>query len=234
MAQLGVLGTGELQTAASQLREIFAEAEEAHDLNWRFSSLHALILATAYQGDEQGYRATAEAAVKFADELGGFYPGMCQGAIAAASLSAADMESAAKAGAAAREQLTMAPPQIAAIWLYPMAEVALARGDLLDARRWADEAVSMTAGWHLSLALMTRARIALADNNPGSAERDLHEALGCAAAVEAHLVVPDVLECLARVVGGDGSHREAARLCGAADAIRAGPGQFVSRYMTRL
>ena len=174
------MGTGELQTAASQLREILAEAEEAHDLNWRFSSSHALILAMACLGDERGYRATAETAVKFADELGGFYPGVCQGAIAAASLSTADMESAAKAGAAAREQLTVAPPQVAAVWLYPMAEVALARGELLETRRWADEAVSMTAGWHLSLALMTRARVALADKSPGSAERDLHEALGCA------------------------------------------------------
>jgi predicted ATPase/class 3 adenylate cyclase/DNA-binding CsgD family transcriptional regulator len=218
------LATGELQTAASQLREIFAEAEEAHDLNWQFASLHALIHTKAYQGDEQGYRATAEAAITFADELGGFYPGVCQGAIAAASLTAADMESAAKAGAAAREQLTMAPPQVAAVWFYPMAEVALARGDLLEARRWADEAVSMTAGFHLSLALITRARVFIADNNPASAERDLHEALRGAAEVEAHLVVPDLLECLARVVGGDGNHSEAARLCGAADAIRASTG----------
>jgi predicted ATPase/class 3 adenylate cyclase/DNA-binding CsgD family transcriptional regulator len=214
------LGSGELQTAASRLREIFAEAEEAHDLNWQFSSLHALIHVKAYQGDEQGYRTTAEAAIKFANELGGFYPGVCQGSIAAASLAAADMESAAKAGAAARELLTVAPPQVAAVWFYPMAEVTLARGDLSEARRWADEAVSMTAGWHLSLALMTRARVALADNKPGSAERDLHEALSSAATVEAHLVVPDLLECLARVVGGDGSHHEAARLCAAAEAIR--------------
>ena len=214
------LGTGELQTAASQLREVIAEAEEAHDLSRRFASLQALILATAYQGDERGYRATAEAAVPLADEIGGLYPGVCQGAIAAASLSAADMESAAKAGAAAQEQLTMAPPQTAAIWLYPMAEVALARGDLSEARRWADDAVSMTSGWHLSLALMTRARVSIADNNPGSAERDLHEALSMAATVEAHLVIPDLLEGLARVLAGDGSHRDAARLYGAADAIR--------------
>jgi hypothetical protein len=214
------LGSGELQMASSQLREIFAEAEEAHDLNWQFSSLRVLIHAKAYQGDEQGYRATAEAAAKFADELGGFYPGVCQGSIAAASLSAADMESAAKTGTAAQEQLTMAPRQVAAVWLYPMAEVALARGDLLEARRWADEAVSLTAGWHLSLALMTRARVSIADKNPGSAERDLHQALHSAAQVDAYLVVPDLLECLARVAGGDGDHRHAARLCAAAEAIR--------------
>ena len=67
---------------------------------------------------------------------------------------------------------------------------------------------------------MTRARVSIADENPGSAERDLHQALRSAAEVQAHLVVPDLLECLARVVGGDGNHRDAARFAGAADAMR--------------
>jgi predicted ATPase/class 3 adenylate cyclase/DNA-binding CsgD family transcriptional regulator len=218
------LGSGELLEALSLLGELFAEAEEAHDLSGQFLSLHARILVNAYQGDEEGYRAITPAAVKLADELGNFYPGMCQGVIAVASLSAGDIESAAKAGVAAREGLSIAPPQIAANWSYPMVEVALARGDPIEARRLADEIVSMTAGWILSLGLMTRARVALADNNPGSAERDLHEALRCAAEVEAHLVVPDVLECLARAVGGDGNHSEAVRLCGAADAVRSRTG----------
>jgi predicted ATPase/class 3 adenylate cyclase/DNA-binding CsgD family transcriptional regulator len=214
------LGIGDLQTAAAQLREVHADAEEAHDLNWQFSTMAALILVMAYQGDERGCTATAEAAVPLADELGGFYPAVCQGAIAVASLAGADIEAAANAGAAAREQSAMGPPQVAAVWLFPLAEVALSRGGLVEARRWADEAVSMTAGWHLSLALISRARVCIADDNPGSAERDLHQALRCAAEVEAHMVVPDLLECLARVVGGDGNHRDAARFCGAADAMR--------------
>ena len=45
----------------------------------------------------------------------------------------------------------------------PIAEVALARGDLIAARRWADEAVSTDhAAVHLALALTTRARVAIA------------------------------------------------------------------------
>ncbi len=212
--------SGELASAVSQLRAVFAEAQEAHDLTWQFSSLHALIFAMAYQGDEHGYRAATQAAADFADELGGFYPGMHQGAIAWASLSAADMESAAKAGAAGQEQLTIAPPQIAAVWAYPIAEVELMRGDLAQAHSLAEEVISMTTGFHMSLALMTRARVSLAENNASSAQRDLHEALRCAAQVEAYLVVPDLLECLARVVAGDGNHRDAARFCGAADAVR--------------
>ena len=42
----------------------------------------------------------------------------------------------------------------------------------------------------------------------------------CAAEIEAYLGVPDTLECLAALAGDAGSHREAARLFGAAHAIR--------------
>ena len=52
------------------------------------------------------------------------------------------------------------------------------------------------------------------------AERDAHDALACAAEVEAYLLIPDILECLAALAGDAGSHREAARLFGAAHAIR--------------
>ena len=40
------------------------------------------------------------------------------------------------------------------------------------------------------------------------------------AEIEAYLGVPDILECLATLAGDAGSHREAARLFGAADGIR--------------
>jgi hypothetical protein len=102
----------------------------------------------------------------------------------------------------------------------PIAEVALARGDLISARRWADDVVSATAGWHLAAALTTRARIAIADGEPARAERDAHDALAHAAAVEAYQGVPDILECLGGLTGDAGSYPEAARLFGAAGAIR--------------
>ena len=38
--------------------------------------------------------------------------------------------------------------------------------------------------------------------------------------IQAHLFIPDILECLATLAGEAGSHREAARLFGAAHAIR--------------
>ena len=73
---------------------------------------------------------------------------------------------------------------------------------------------------HLSAALTARARVAIAQGEPDQAERDAHDALACAADVEAYLPIPDILECLAGLAGDAGSHREAARLFGAAHAIR--------------
>jgi len=96
----------------------------------------------------------------------------------------------------------------------------LAGRDLIAARRRADDAASTATGWHLMVTLTTRARVAIAQGEPDQAERDAHDALAIAAEIEAHLGVPDILECLAVVVGHAGSHREAARLFGAAEAIR--------------
>ena len=77
-----------------------------------------------------------------------------------------------------------------------------------------------TGGIYLSMALTARARVAIAQGEPDQAERDAHDALACAGEVEAYLVIPDILECLAALAGQDDSHREAARLFGAAEAIR--------------
>ena len=65
-----------------------------------------------------------------------------------------------------------------------------------------------------------RARMGIAQGELKPAESDAHQALACAAQVQAHLSVPDTLECLASLAGQDGSHREAARLYGAAKAAR--------------
>lgn len=100
------------------------------------------------------------------------------------------------------------------------AEAALADGDLPAARRWAEEAVSTTTGWFSGWALTIRARVAIAAGKPEQAERDARDALALGAAIKAYLLIPDILECLAVLAGEAGSHREAARLYGAAEAIR--------------
>ena len=104
--------------------------------------------------------------------------------------------------------------------LNPMPEALLACGELVAARRWADDTVAMVPGWHKMVALMARAYIALAQGEPEQAERDAHDALAIAAQPMDFCVLPDIVECLARLVAGDGNHQNAARLFGAADAIR--------------
>ena len=72
----------------------------------------------------------------------------------------------------------------------------------------------------LAWALSARARVAIAAGEPEQAERDAQDALTCGAGIEAYLFVPDTLECLAVLAGDGASHREAARLLGAAESIR--------------
>ena len=67
--------------------------------------------------------------------------------------------------------------------------------------------------------------MAIAQGEPEQAERDAHDALAVAAEVEAYLGIPDILECLAALAGEAGSHREAARLFGAADGHPAAHGR---------
>ena len=55
---------------------------------------------------------------------------------------------------------------------------------------------------------------------PEQADRDAHDALATVASIGGYGAAPDALECLAALAVGTGNHREAARLFGAADAIR--------------
>ena len=72
-------------------------------------------------------------------------------------------------------------PQWAAVWRVLSAVAALAGGDLVAARRWAEEAVTGTTGYHLSAALLARAQVAIAQGEPEQGERDARDALACAA-----------------------------------------------------
>jgi hypothetical protein len=93
-------------------------------------------------------------------------------------------------------------------------------GELVAARRWADDTVAMVPAWHKMVALLARPHIALAQGEPEQAERDAHDALVIAAHTRGFLRLPDIVECLAGLVASDGIHENASRLFGAANAIR--------------
>jgi hypothetical protein len=135
-----------------------------------------------------------------------------------ACLAAGDAAAAWEASEAARQH-TSGQPMTTGVFLVWAAQAALKCGDLTEARRWADEAVSVRSGVYLSCALATRARVEVAQGALEHAERDTREAFGIAVRVGGHLLVPDILESLADIARVAGSHRDAARLLGTADAF---------------
>ncbi|MFZ0713559.1 helix-turn-helix transcriptional regulator, partial [Mycobacterium sp.] len=157
--------------------------------------------------------------------LGGRYAAFGQVTSGFAALAAGDFAAAHEAREAALLCPIVVSGGTAALQRIWNAQGALADLDLADARRCADEAVSTTTGFWLIWALSTRVRVAIARGELEDAERDAHDALACAAERAAHLGVPDVLECLAVLTGDGASHREAARLLGAAHAIRQRTGE---------
>lgn len=209
----------DLTGAVAQFRALVAEAEAAHDETWRMSSLVSLGHYLAFAGDPDEARAAATAAVEAAADFSAFNQGFAYAALAVANLAAGDVEAAAAAGEAAWERMK-AQPELAAVNVIPLADVALARGDLTVARRLADDAVTIAPGMHLLLALAKRARIAIAQNDVEQAARDARDALTGAGDLKGYYVVPDVLECLAILAASAGANREAGRLFGAADAVR--------------
>jgi DNA-binding CsgD family transcriptional regulator len=211
---------GDLAGAVEQFAAVIDEAESAHDEIWRADGLTGRSVVLAYQGDTAASRAAADAAIEATAELGGPKAGFAYSALAFAALAAGDVPTAQAAAEAAWPHVS-ALPGPAAIQSGVAAQATLAGGDLIAARRWADDAVSTTKGAFLSEALTIRARVGIGQGEPQRAERDAHDAIAHAVEVGAHRLIPDILECLAKLAGLDGSHLEAARLFGAAHALRA-------------
>jgi DNA-binding CsgD family transcriptional regulator len=210
----------DLAGAVTQFGEVVAEAEAAHDEIWRVNTLGCQSLALALQGETAAARAAAEATLEGGAELGGRSAVLGQVMVGFAALAAGDVAAAHEAREAALRHVTVVSGATAKLQRIWNAVAALADRDLAAARRWAEEAVSTTTGWYSALALTVRAHVAIAAGEPDQAERDAHDALTCAAGIKAHVLIPDVLECLAALAGETGSHREAARHCGAAHAVR--------------
>lgn len=216
--------SGDLDAAIAQFRHLAAEADAASDFTWRTINLISLARSLAYQGGAKAALGTAKTALAATAQLGPWYRGLGYAALATAAISAGDVDLADTAISAGFPAIETHPELAARISDYA-AEAALAKGDLPKAARCADAAVSSTTGWHLAKALTTRARIAMAQGGFAQAERDIHDALTQSAKVQAFLGVPDALELLAMIAGQSRANAQAARLFGAADAIRQASGE---------
>ena len=211
---------GDLAGAVAQLRAVAAEAEAAHDGLFHAVSLGHQGVALAWQGETDAARAAADASLESGSEFGGLAASVGYFALANAALAVGDVGAALDATAATWQHGNFLPGFAA--HLRPIiAQAALAGGDLIAARSWADDAVATAPGWAvLMVALTTRARVTIAQGEPEQAERDAHDALASVPEGFPYAGTSDTLECLATLAGEGGSHREAARLFGAAAAIR--------------
>lgn len=216
--------SGDLDAAIAQYQHLAAEADMARDFTWRTINLISLARSLAYQGDAKAALGTAKSALDATAQLGPWYRGLGYAALATAAISAGDIDLADSAITAGFPAID-AHPELAARVSDYAAEAALAKGDLAKAGHNAAVAVSSTTGWHLAKALTTRARIAMAQGGFAQAERDIHDALTQSLKVQAFLGVPDSLELLAMIAGRSGAHAQAARLFGAADAVRQASGE---------
>ncbi len=160
-------------------------------------AFHARVLA--YQGQAGAAHAAAMSALEAADEaLSGLYSWGVYAMSACAALAGGDAAAARQASEAAHRR----EHSFYDVWarsLIPLAEAELACGDVVAARRWADDTVAVVPGWWQMAALTVRAHVAVAQGEPDQAERDAHDALGIAARTQGYLRVPDTLECLARL-----------------------------------
>jgi ATP/maltotriose-dependent transcriptional regulator MalT len=196
-----------------------AEGKTAHDGIAQVIGSGGLGFALAYCDDTGAARAAAEAALEVSASLGGFDGDVAHCALARAAIAAGDVPTAVYASQEAWRVRVALRETLVLSWT-PFAPVALALGDLNDARRWADETVSRTMGWHLMVALAERSRVAIAQGEPDLAQNDAHDALAIGTEIGSILVAADALECLAVLAGAGDGHRQAARLFGAAQAIR--------------
>lgn len=215
--------SADLQRAVAVFRDVETEAQAVHDPLWRAYGLFGVGKALAYQGDTDGARRAAKAAIEVAADITGVQQAMSLGALVDAALAAGD---AAEAVTASKLAWEMCPqPDLLGSNVYAMAQAALAAGDLPTARRWADDAVAAASGGHRMILLATRVRVAIAQGDLEQANRDAYDALTIAAETRAYLTIPDVVECLATLAADSGYEREAARLFGAAQGLRERTGQ---------
>jgi predicted ATPase/class 3 adenylate cyclase/DNA-binding CsgD family transcriptional regulator len=212
---------GDIDGAIAGFRGVIADCDADHDEFLKPISRMGLSIGLAHRGEVDAARVVADAALETPSGLDDYFQGMGHAASAAAALAAGDVSAARDAGELVWQHLSVAQPQMATVQrAFNTVEVALAEGDLVLARRWADEAVSAGTGWHLVAALLARARVAIAEGNREESDRDAHDALACAASAGVYQPMPGILECLADLARASGKQNEAARLFGAAEALR--------------
>jgi predicted ATPase/DNA-binding CsgD family transcriptional regulator len=201
------------------LQSVTAEARAADERMLMLFGLLGQGHSFAFQGEIAAALATAEIAFETTAAMGGFHEDAVYAMVAVTALASGD-GAAAKAACESAMSHTVSQRVFYTRSVIPMTEALLGCGELVAARQWADDTASLTLGAHQLAVLVARAYVAMAQAEPDQAERDAHDALAIAADVGARYRVPEAFDMLARLACGDGNHRHATRLFGAAEAIR--------------
>jgi predicted ATPase/class 3 adenylate cyclase/DNA-binding CsgD family transcriptional regulator len=218
---LGVLRLyqGDLARAAAEFRDIGSDAEAAHDPFSRVSAAVNEAFSLAWIGDVDGAQTAVDTVVEERTQVGEFIDRIVYAAIGLIRLGEGNATAAREAYEAAFQRTPLTPAT--ALAYGPSALAPLACGDLATARCWADDVVAASEGVGLIAALVSRARVEIAQGDLERGGDDARQALVIAADMRGYVVtVPDGLECLACVAGDAGTRRDAARLFGAAHAAR--------------
>ena len=210
---------GDLAGAVAQFREVIEEAAATHDVLLQVIGLVGKSFAEAWHGDVLPAQASADEALDCSTRHFQYYDIPCYGAVMFSHLAAGDAAAAWEASEEAR-QVNVGHPMTWGVFLVWAAQAAHMCGDLPEARRLADTAVSMRGGVYQSAALAARACIGVAEGALDQAETDARQALAIAASAGGEILIPDILEGLADIARIEGSHRDSVRLLGMADTAR--------------
>ena len=134
---------------------------------WRRSvSMHSLAVRSRFRAMPTAHKPQRKQPLEIRPRLGGFHEDSAYAALASAALARGDAVAARRACDAAWHH-TYPLKELLHQKHVPMAEATLGCGDLAAARRWADDSVAVVPGFHQVLALTARARVALAQGEPG-------------------------------------------------------------------
>jgi predicted ATPase/class 3 adenylate cyclase/DNA-binding CsgD family transcriptional regulator len=215
---------GDFAGSLTDLAEAVEGASAAHDTMLQLYALLVQGFTRANLGDADGARASSRQALEAASDLMEFFVAPGLATIAMACLAAGDAEGAKDAYSKALQQTGVNRMMVSGVFGWS-ALAPLACGDLDFALRWADDAVDFTFGCYRSVALMSRAQVKLARGDMEGANRDAQAALIAAGDAGTSYGLTWVFDTIARVLSSDGSHREAGRIFGAADALRQRTGE---------
>ena len=210
-----------------------AVVEDSQAAGEHLLTLIAIIIRGQYEavlGDIEAARATIESARAKSVAMGGLHDDAfhCTRAyIAAVSGDHAEAREASETAVQAA-----APHRMLFVKrVVPMAEALVGLGDLVGARRWADELVEYAPNAHQMDAFNVRSAVAYAQQEYEQSERDAHAALTISAQTTARYRISVAFDCLGLLSVEDENHLRAARLFGAAEGTRMRAGDV--RYVLR-